>query len=45
MIFLCIKDNKIIKKRSHVDVNHIIRQLKNGFKTAYKIGGFPYLLQ
>ena len=28
MMFLRIKDNKIIEKRSHVDVNDIIRQLK-----------------
>ncbi|WP_455539359.1 ester cyclase [Terrisporobacter sp.] len=29
MMFLCIKDNKIIEKRSHVDVNDIISQLKS----------------
>lgn len=29
MMFLKIKDNKIIEKRSHVDVNDIIRQLNN----------------
>lgn len=28
MMFLRIKDGKIIEKRSHVDVNDIIRQLK-----------------
>ena len=28
MMFLRIKDNKIVEKRSHVDVNDIIRQLK-----------------
>ena len=28
MMFLRIKDNKIIEKRSHVDVNDVIRQLK-----------------
>lgn len=29
MMFLRIKDGKIIEKRSHVDVNDIIRQLTN----------------
>lgn len=29
MMFLKIKNNKIIGKRSHVDVNDIIRQLNN----------------
>lgn len=28
MMILKIKDNKIIEKRSHVDTNHIIKQLK-----------------